>query len=413
MMFCSLENTAEYCTLPLVGLGIFFNTEVSMGPKVRAGKPVTGANFYGRETSVRKFWREIDNGNNLLLVSPRRLGKTSLMRHIEANPEDGWTVVFTNLEGKTSAVSAISEIISQLRQKGGLGERIASSFLKSLDGAEVSGFGISAKIRKAASDDWDNLSAEFEKAIANATKDDDRLILIVDEFPIIIEKLFSNPETAHEAVSLLQLFRKIRTDTNLDSRFRMVVGGSIGLKPILRRHKATADANDLKSFRIGPWTKKIALAFMKEIGDSGELVLSEDLQMEVLKRTGENPIPYHLQTVLDGLIGLEKYSDELSVDDVEAVWRTAIGDVELDHYRERLSSVLDGDEVVLAEEILAKIVEDGPQPRSVLTNINTSVKAAKAALRMLLEDGYLVETPGDDPVIDFANPMLAEFWRLY
>lgn len=384
-----------------------------MGPKVRAGKPVTGANFFGREKSVEDFWREMDNGNNLLLVSPRRLGKTSLMRHVEANPQEGWTVVFSNLEGKTSAVSAITEIISKLRQKGGLGERIATSFLKAIDGAEVQGFGLSAKIRKAAQDDWDNLSTQFENAIAEATKNDDRLILIVDEFPIIIEKLFSNPDTAGEAVSLLQLFRKIRTDTSLEDRFRMVVGGSIGLKPVLRRNKATADANDLKAFRIGPWPKETALAFMGEIAASGELVLSCELQEEVLLRTGQEPIPYHLQTVLDGLISLEKQDEEITVGDVEAVWRTAIGDVELDHYRERLDSVLEGDEVALAEEILAKIVKDGPQVRATLTDTLGESKPAKAALRMLMEDGYLAEETGVDPVVGFANPMLAEFWRLY
>lgn len=384
-----------------------------MGPKVRAGKPVTGTNFYGRERKVTEFWKEINNGNNLLLVSPRRLGKTSLMRHVEANPQEGWTVVFSNLEGKTTAVSAITEIISKLRQKGGLGERIASGFLKAIDGGEIHGFGLSAKIREAAQDDWDNLSTQFENAIAEATKKDDRLILIIDEFPIIIEKLFSNPNTADQAVSLLQLFRKIRTDTDLEDKFQMVVGGSIGLKPVLRRNNATADANDLKAFRIGPWPKETALAFMGEIAASGELVLSEELQEQVLARTGQEPIPYHLQTVLDGLISLEKKDKEITVDDVEAVWRTAIGDVELDHYRERLSSVLEGDEVALAEEILAQIVQYGPQLRSTLTETLGEAKPAKIALRMLLEDGYLVEEAGDDPMVSFANPMLAEFWRLY
>lgn len=378
------------------------------------GAPVTGDDFYGREKDVERFWQSIDGGQNLLFVSPRRVGKTSLMRYVETNPRDGWFPVFANLEGKTSAAGAITEIISRLENRGGLGAKIAGGFMKALEGVEVSGFGVSATIRTAAQKDWENLASEFEKAIASATTKKEKLILILDEFPIIIEKLLGDPATKAEGVSLLQLFRKIRTDTTMRDRFRMVVGGSIGLKPVLRKHKATADANDLKAFRIGPWTKKIALAFMDEIAKTYNFNLPADRRADVLKCAGEEPVPYHLQTLLDRLVNSGIAAKDVTTANIEDIWIDALGDLDLDHYRERLGSVLEVAEAAAATKMLDEIAFKGPQERETLVGDGDGRRTGINALRVLTEDGYLVERrDGDVRRLRFSNPMLSEFWRRY
>jgi len=46
------------------------------------GPPVTGNDFFGREKEQRDFWRILEN-DSVLLLAPRRIGKTSLMRRLE------------------------------------------------------------------------------------------------------------------------------------------------------------------------------------------------------------------------------------------------------------------------------------------------------------------------------------------
>ena len=381
-------------------------------PTLKPGLPVSGADFFGRDKEVSSFWRQIEQ-SNVLMVSPRRVGKTSLMHHIRDNPAAGWATVFVDVEGKASAAAVLLAVVEALDKRGGIGKKIAGSVFQALSQIDsVGAAGVSLKFTKVAKDHWDFLSAEFERAIAAGATKNERLLLIVDEFPIVIRQLFSAVETKQDAVNLLQLFRKIRMDTGLKDRFRMVVGGSIGLKPVLRRQKATAEANDLKPFRVGPWSNAIARKFMDGIGRSSGLNLSEPIRAEVFKRVGDTPIPYYLQVMLDRLVGLELPSEAITAAEVEAVWQESLGDVDLDHYQERLPDVLGGDEAEAASLMLDKVALEGARLRTELAAVSSKRGVSSEALRVLVEDGYLVErsTP-EGLVLAFSNPMIEAFWR--
>jgi predicted AAA+ superfamily ATPase len=45
------------------------------------GVPVIGYNFTGREEETRRLLADFQGGINVILMSPRRLGKTSLVKH--------------------------------------------------------------------------------------------------------------------------------------------------------------------------------------------------------------------------------------------------------------------------------------------------------------------------------------------
>ncbi len=380
------------------------------GPRVKAGSPVTGEDFFGRDREVESFWANVGRGHHLLLVSPRRVGKTSLMRHLERNPRDGWHPVFVNLEGKTNTSAVITEIVSRLHDDSGLGQKIATAFLKglgALENGEVNILGIGAAIKLSAGKEWDSIARSLETAIKNATKQDARLLLILDEFPTVIDALFREDRTKEDATNLLKLFRKIRNNTDLEDRFRMVIGGSIGLLPVLRRHGSIADANDLKPFPIGPWSNETALAFMDAIAVTEDFDLPMELRLAILRLTGEEPIPYHLQVILDDLIELEKSASEITEDDVTAVWGKAILKVSLDHYRDRLHKMLEPEEVGAAETMLRRVLRQGPQRRQDLVDSVDNPEVAISCLRILEEDGYLRE---NDHALQFANPMLEAFW---
>jgi len=53
-----------------------------MSSKLRnkVGPPVIKEDFFDREAEICRLTELIDEGNNVLLVAPRRVGKTSLVR---------------------------------------------------------------------------------------------------------------------------------------------------------------------------------------------------------------------------------------------------------------------------------------------------------------------------------------------
>ena len=52
--------------------------------------------LYGREEFIAHLWRQI-KGNNILLLAPRRFGKTGIMRHVLMRPLPGYLPVYLEL----------------------------------------------------------------------------------------------------------------------------------------------------------------------------------------------------------------------------------------------------------------------------------------------------------------------------
>ena len=43
------------------------------------GPPVMGDDLYGRQQDIDRLWSRLEGGEHLLMLAPRRVGKTSLM----------------------------------------------------------------------------------------------------------------------------------------------------------------------------------------------------------------------------------------------------------------------------------------------------------------------------------------------
>jgi|GEM_PF-5526074 len=62
------------------------------------GRPVTGADFINRKKELADFLKLLDSGNNIILVSRRQVGKTSLLLKLrEILKKKGWRVVYLDL----------------------------------------------------------------------------------------------------------------------------------------------------------------------------------------------------------------------------------------------------------------------------------------------------------------------------
>lgn len=61
------------------------------------GVAVEGNNFTDRETETRRLKQDFENGQNMILISPRRMGKTSLVRKVQTLVDKGIVTVYMDI----------------------------------------------------------------------------------------------------------------------------------------------------------------------------------------------------------------------------------------------------------------------------------------------------------------------------
>ena len=78
--------------------------------KLSIGKTATGDNFFLRDDIVDEIYEALEEGQNLLLSAPRRVGKTSIIHYIKDNPADEYYCVYVDTEDVSDLVGDIEEV---------------------------------------------------------------------------------------------------------------------------------------------------------------------------------------------------------------------------------------------------------------------------------------------------------------
>ena len=140
------------------------------------GSPVENDDFFDRPRDLSRLRREIDNGANILLTAPRRVGKTSVaLRLCELERRAGRSAIFMNVEGCHDELAFAEKLIDGLTQSGLHPEplsRISLLFRKArqaLTGFKVGAAGVDLEMGSA--DDPDHApSAERSRASFGRSK---------------------------------------------------------------------------------------------------------------------------------------------------------------------------------------------------------------------------------------------------
>ncbi|ALU42970.1 hypothetical protein [Pseudoalteromonas rubra] len=59
-----------------------------------AGQVVRGDKYFPREKDQNKLLRRLRDGSHLLVLAPRRVGKTSMLFYLQDNPPDGYVFLY-------------------------------------------------------------------------------------------------------------------------------------------------------------------------------------------------------------------------------------------------------------------------------------------------------------------------------
>lgn len=389
------------------------------------GSPAIGEDFIDREKEVEQILSALKK-DSVLLIAPRRFGKTSIMKRVEKElSDDDKICVFLEVEDVYSPQRFLSEIVMVLveNEKINQKESIISTlkkgfqwFKENIEELETPVFKakLRTNIETDLKDDWIVKSNQIFEIISGI---ETNIYFIIDEFPIAIKNI--EPK---EAEKLLHWLRKLR---QVSKNLKFIFGGSVSIDRVVRDIGGVSTINDLRRVRIGGFQKKVALNIIEKIFSEEEWCYEESFGEKILVWTGEIYIPYFIAIMLSALKeekdlrGLE-INEEL----IEKVYNRRIlgneGKHYFEHYSQRLCVFykgMSGMEEKASIALLKKICSVDYYPINLAFGIYKQVTGIDDYEKFM----DLIADLGNDFYIEldskkglkFYSKMLRDWWRVY
>jgi hypothetical protein len=387
------------------------------------GSPVTGSDFFGREGEQGDCW-EFLKSDHLLLLAPRRVGKTSLMLRLK---EGAFAYEFeasylsgADAEDEAHFVQKLFEAVAALSVWRSVWQQIAESpagqIFRRIQKVEVSEVAI--ELQGAEREQWPFLGERLARAL---DQQEGHCLLLVDEVPIFVLRLLRLDPSGERARRFLTWFRGLRQRSGHSGGLRWLLAGSIGLDTVASRLNLGDTINDLRLFPLGPFSPEVAGQLLRALAVTHSLQLSDEVRSHILHRIGW-AIPYYLQLVFAELLEIcRRNAADATVERVDQAFESLFKPAKkayFDYWRQRLPEELgqvDASHALLLLNAIAA-TEQGAS-RDTLTQVltkqvrNTGERREK--LRYLLDvlesDGYIVQEEGSGRFL-FRSPLLREFW---
>jgi hypothetical protein len=388
--------------------------------KLSIGKIASGENFFLRDTIVNELYEALGEGHNLLLSAPRRVGKTSIIHFIKDNPNSEYYCVYVDTEDVSDSqtffktlLKAIFDIENKskfLRTLDKTGKKL-KGFFGNIDTVEVGGlFSINFNEKN---DENIDFYEKFKEFLEKVDLDGRKILLMIDEFPVTIEHIRDEQGEA-AAKTFLKQNRSIRQNPKLSQKINFIYTGSIGLLSVVKKLEATADINDIQTYKLRPLTLNEAIQFAQKLLKSYQIEVSENVLKYLLQEKIEWLIPFHIQLAIKEIRDLHRIeAKKIDKTFIDKAYNELIlnGSIYLEHYRGRLSQVFNRNELALVHEILKKLGVTTSVDELELYDLAVKHQLESSFKNILLTleyDGYIVDL--GNKKWRFYSPILKKWW---
>ena len=384
------------------------------------GQAVVGDDLYGRTYELGRLWELLEQGQHILMLAPRRVGKTSLMLELRRAPRENWDVFYVDVEGGEGPADFVAAILAALAAAPRYRTRFESipfsnavkNVLTRLTSVAVNIDVLRVELKGAMGREWGHAADHLQARLATLSDSDIDLLIIVDELPLLISRMLRSDGGHREVELLLSRLRHWRQAPELRGRVHTLVGGSIGLEGVLRRAGLSGLINDITPFRLEAWGRTTAIEFLDGVGRDSEFPLDQDSITHILELLGD-PVPYHVQLFLSALRdACQGEPARISPNLIEQCFverlAGAAGTAHLDHYATRLEIAFNPEEYTTARSILSHACNRTGVSLARLQDLTQPNETTfQSVLRDLQADGYL-DRQGDH--LGFRSNLLREWW---
>ena len=385
------------------------------------GRWVSGDDFFNRDKELQVLETRVCDGNHVLVTGQRRMGKTSVTRELGRRLErKGWVFLYTDVESATSAEDVIAAIAEAAHPVRPILSRIINGMRRLFENVrveEISASDFRAKFRAVLNrGSW---KRHGDRLIHDCAIHDKNVLLVIDELPILLKRMLRDDGDARRVDEFLSWLRAVTQ--GLKGSPVLIISGSIGLGPLVRRLGIPDRINHLDPFRLGPWDRQVSIECFERLAASYQLTVEDGVANAVYDALGIG-IPHHVQTFFARLrdFTIMQGKDRVTVKDVGTVYRIELlgpsGQPDLVHYETRLKDGLDDDSYRVAMEILAEAATQDvftADARRCLERVYAKVvvgevsSCVEEALEVLVHDGYLGSTADGHR---FLSRLLKDWW---
>lgn len=376
------------------------------------GPPVTGEDFVGRKNEIDRAADILEQGNALLLASPRRVGKSSFShKMLDVFSEKGFKSIYLDLQG--------------LRSEQEFGDRLAEE-LKAKRSEELPVFniknklgGIWGKVRKL---EFKGIGIEFKdnpdkfyKSVENLIKTYGKVLIVVDELALFLQAL-ERSSGLDNVEAFMNWFRKIRISGQ--GNVLWILCSSVSITNYLSNNRMSHTINDVVPLRLGEMTVEEASELLRELCDGAGIDKFDDGQVDTILTKIGWKLPFFIQNFFQCYhSGIKSglYADVSVGDAVDSIMEQMIKEHQISSWSERLVGY--GRYEKPARLLLNYLCQPGH--KSERSHLETIIDSAcpegedtgmvYAEVRQMLEnDGYLMDTDKGDVV--FRSPIIRQYW---
>ncbi len=384
-----------------------------ISPKTIVGPVATGDYYFPRKEIVEEIWDELEKGNFILLAAPRRVGKTSVMRDIEANPRENYKVTFENIQAVKSEIDfykTLYKLILNCLSTSKKASKWLSAYIKTKKITEISTSGI--KIEDKELDYLHEINTIF-KDLDNNTE---TIVLLLDELPEVLHQLDKSGKK-DEAIAILHQLRAWR-QSNL-KKMQFVFAGSVGIHYVVKNIEGrTSSLNDLIPAICNPLTREEALDYIEwATSNNASIQYDNELKNYLLQKIQHYYTPYFINLMLGEIdkIARKRNNAAITEKDIDQAFLNVEKNNEhFADWKNRLKDYMPNKDFEFVNEILTHIAHLGSI--SIQSIYNKAVTHGETTEYMdlindLEQDGYLVEDPNGSQNYVFISPFLKAFWK--
>ena len=386
--------------------------------KASTGRWVSGEDFFDREAELQVLEMRVRDGNHVLLAGQRRVGKTSVTQELGRRlVEQGWVFLFADVEGAACAEDAIATIAAATHPVRPISSRLGATMRRLGERVEELSAG-DFRVKFRAGLNPGTWRRHGERLIDECAAHDQRVLLVIDELPILLKRMHGVDGHARRVDEFLSWLRAVTQ--GLKGSPVLIVSGSIGLGPLVQRLGLPDRINHLHPFRLEPWNRNVSIECFERLAESHGLRVDDGVTDAMYDALGI-AIPHHVQSFFVRLhqFTIMQRKDRVTVEDVDTVYRTELlgpsGQNDLAHYQTRLEDGLDEDGYRVAMEILAEAATQEVftararrcLERAYAAVVDDAPGCVTEALDVLVHDGY-VESTADG--YRFPSRLLKDWW---
>jgi len=389
----------------------------------RVGPPVRGGDFYGREPFIQVVADKLKVGH-VLLAAPRRFGKTSVLYSLIDQPRWPYRIVHADLEHFTEPSELITRLIEQLARDDKLArllkdlrwlpKKIWGLFRQNVEEIEL--FEVRIKLKEQLRPCWQERGEELFSSVARSPE---TIIFILDEFPMMIDRMARSKDHRAEAITLLRWLRALRQSPE-NGQVRFLIAGSIGIDQVLNQLREIKSINDFETMRLEPFPPKVASTFLDELAVSSGLALSPASKHKMMETIG-TLVPYFLQIIYSEVAKAHALEGEaITPKLIERIYRDKVLGVDcktyFDHYYGRLRDYYQPKEEKAVKRILRELAVVGLLKRDHCYQFYKQVIGIRAGedefnrLMTDLENDFYIRFDFEQRYYEFACKLLRDWW---